>query len=169
MLADNHLAYRGTLADMCIFFGVAADNRRVKASIKDAIAALETNGFIKSLQDGAVWTLTLTRRAERKNSIIKIKREWYEVARAYHNPNNSLDWINLLKVWLYLIDLPLECLITSKQIADALDVSESVVKRVKSALCKDIGIIFSKSIHEKNLNGEYRCLGSQITMAAWIP
>ena len=37
VLADNNLAYRGTLSDMCAFFGVASGNSRTDRKIKDAI------------------------------------------------------------------------------------------------------------------------------------
>ena len=40
VLADNHLAYRGTLSDMCSFLGLATRNSRTNQAIKAAILNL---------------------------------------------------------------------------------------------------------------------------------
>ena len=40
VLADNHLAYRGTLSDMCSFLGLATQNYRTNQKIKAAIQNL---------------------------------------------------------------------------------------------------------------------------------
>lgn len=40
VLADNHLAYRGTLSDMCSFLGLATRNSRTNQAIKAAIQNL---------------------------------------------------------------------------------------------------------------------------------
>ena len=37
VLADNYLAYRGTLADMCEFLGVGCGNSRTNKKIREAI------------------------------------------------------------------------------------------------------------------------------------
>ena len=40
VLADNHLAYRGTLSDMCSFLGLAKQNYRTNQKFKAAIQNL---------------------------------------------------------------------------------------------------------------------------------
>ena len=40
VLADSHLAYRGTLSDMCSFLGLATQNYRTNQKIKVAIQNL---------------------------------------------------------------------------------------------------------------------------------
>ena len=47
VLADNNLAYRGTLKDMCEFFGVKSGDSRNNANIKAAIQKLEADGLLK--------------------------------------------------------------------------------------------------------------------------
>ena len=42
VLADSKLAYRGTLADMCDFLGVARGNSRTNMKIKEAIESEES-------------------------------------------------------------------------------------------------------------------------------
>lgn len=72
LLADNHLAYRGTLTDMCKFLDVASRDSRTNAKIKTAIENLEKSGKIKTIKDGNTWTLTLAKKAERDKQIIRI-------------------------------------------------------------------------------------------------
>lgn len=171
VLADNHLAYRGTLSDVCTFLGLASRNSTSNKKIKTAIDCLVANGFIHALKDGNTWTLTLTKGAERRSKVIRIKKNWYEVARNYKNSENSVDWSIVLKVWLYLIDNRKE-VITSQEIADTLGVSVSVVNRAKSALMHDIKAITSKKVNVCKENSEgnitFRCLGSDVTVTAWI-
>ena len=81
LLADNHLAYRGTLTDMCEFLGVASRDSRTNAKIKTAIENLEKRGKIKTIKDGNTWTLTLARKAERDKQIIRIKQDWITALR----------------------------------------------------------------------------------------
>ena len=74
-LAENHLAYRGKLKDMCEFLGVGNSTSNTK-KIKDAITALEKSGDVKTIKDGHTWTITLSVKAERKSKIIKIRNGW---------------------------------------------------------------------------------------------
>ena len=75
VLADSNLAYRGTLADMCGFLGVASSNTRTNAKIKDAIDALEKDGLLKKIVDGRTFTLTLSKKAEKQRRVIRIQKE----------------------------------------------------------------------------------------------
>ena len=122
VLADSKLAYRGTLADMCDFLGVASGNSRTNKKIQDAIAALEKDGLLKKIVDGRTFTLTLSKKAEKKRRVIRIQKEWVMVVKDYSkmsNKSESVSWMVLLKVWLFLIDRsPTSKTITSQQIAD---------------------------------------------------
>ncbi len=174
VLANNHLAYRGTLADMCDFFGVARGNSRTNKKMLAAIDALETDGLLKKIVDGRTFTLTLSKKAEKKRRVIRIQKEWVMVAANYKNlpnKNESVDWEPLLKVWLFLIDRGnTHALITNQTIGEALGIKEGTVKNARSALQKDIGAIISEKKYDFNpdLNQPYRCLGSEITVTAWI-
>lgn len=132
VLADNNLAYRGTLKDMCEFFGVKSGDSRTNNQIKAAIMKLEADGLLKQIVDGRTFTLTLSKKGEQRKRVIRIQKEWVEIAKNYKSEENSVAWINLLKVWLYLIDNKKEIL-TTKGIAKELGLSEGVVKRTKQA------------------------------------
>lgn len=174
MLADSKLAYRGTLADMCDFLGVARGNSRTNTKIKDAIAALEKDGLLKKIVDGRTFTLTLSKKAEKQRRVIRIQKEWVMVAKKYSsmpNKSESVGWMPLLKVWLFLLNRGNSReTITNRQIASALGLTEGTVKNARGALTKDIEAIISKKKYTYNpdLNQPYRCYGSEITVAAWI-
>ena len=128
VLADSHLAYRGTLSDMCDFLGVASRNSRTNSKIKDAIDALEKDGLLKKITDGRTYTLTLSKKAEKERRVIRIQKEWVMVAKNYANlpgKTESVGWMPLLKVWLYLIDVGKNknTVTTNKTIAEALGLS----------------------------------------------
>lgn len=164
VLADNHLAYRGTLADMCAFFGVGARDSRNNARIKAAIENLRIKGLIKTIQDGRTWTLTLSRDAERKSKVIRIKKDW--VSALHASKGRDVDWAVVLKVWLYLIDNHREVL-KSSEIAQCLGVSVSTVSRARQVLI-DMNAIKADKVNLKDALGQIRCLGMTIVVNAWI-
>ena len=169
VLADNHLAYRGTLADMCDFLGVASRDSRTNKKIKSAIDALENDGLLKKITDGRTFTLTLSKKAEKQRRIIRIQKEWVMVATNYKNmPNKSesVDWEKLLRVWLFLLDRGngLNDPITNGDIAEALGMTVGSVKNARGALTKDIQAIITK----KKYVGRNHCVGSEIIPSAII-
>ena len=174
VLADNNLAYRGTLSDMCAFFGVASGNSRTDRKIKDAIIQLETDGLLKKITDGRTYTLTLSKKAEKHRRVIRIQKEWVMIAKGYstfESRSVSIDWVPLLKVWLYLINGFEEkrTLTTSSEIAIALNLSISTVKAARAALEKDIeAILVEKKYKFFPEEEEFSCLGSEITPTAWV-
>lgn len=103
VLAENHLAYRGKLSDMCNFLGVTSQTTNTK-KIKTAIAELEKDGEIKVIKDGYTWTLTLSSKAESKRYIIEIQAAWIDTIKNYKCPSETAtEWTNILKVLLFLI------------------------------------------------------------------
>lgn len=70
VLATNHLAYRGTLADMCGFLGVSMSSCNNK-KIKEAISRLVQKGYILAIKEGRTYTLTLSLKGERIRTIEK--------------------------------------------------------------------------------------------------
>lgn len=167
VLADNNLAYRGTLKDMCEFFGVKPGDSRTNNQIKAAITKLEADGLLKQIVDGRTFTLTLSKKGEQRKRVIRIQKEWVEIAKNYKSEENSISWMNLLKVWLYLIDNKKEVIKTSA-VAKELNLSKASVTRAKKALEKDMHAIISKKKAKIAENGWYCCLGSSITLNAWV-
>ena len=174
VLADNHLAYRGTLTDMCNFFGVGTSNSRTNSQIRGAIDALEADGLLKKVIDGRTFTLTLSKKAERQRRVIRIQREWVMVAKNYAQiPNKSVSvgWEPLLKVWLFLFDRKDNTQpITNQAIADALRLTPNVVKNARAALVHDIEAIISKrkTVFDPEKPNLFQCVGCEITASAII-
>lgn len=164
-LAENHLAYRGKLKDMCEFLGVkAVDTNRKK--IKEAITALETKGDIKIIQDGQTWTLTLSVKAERKDKIKKIKNAYIRAIQSYDpidKDNDSVSWENILKVLVYLWGDKRE-IRRYAEIATALGITETTVKRAVKAL---VNIEFNDLSVKKKLawfktnDGDFKVIGNK--------
>ena len=99
VLAQNHLAYRGTVAEMCDYLGINNQTKNRKA-ITTAIAQLEKKGMIKTILDGKVYTITLSVKAEKKKDVIVIQKKWIEMVQGL---TTGVTWDNVLRVWLYLI------------------------------------------------------------------
>lgn len=163
-LAQEKLAFRGTLKDMCEFLGVC-ENTNNKANIKKAIQQLEQKKDIAIFRQGNTWTLTLTISAERKPKIIRIKNEYINAIKTYkaENKNDRVGWENILKVLVYLWDTHSESH-TYNEIANATKVSESTVQRAVKALTNinftDMDIK-KKVAWYKNFNGQWQSSGTK--------
>lgn len=87
------------------------------------------------------------------------------------NRSENVDWSVLLKVWLFLIDRGLTSeLTTNQKIGDALGIKAGTVKNARRALQKDFHAIMSRTVYEYDPESDqpFRCLGSEITVTAWI-
>lgn len=164
-LAENHLAYRGKLKDMCAFLGVkAVQSNRDK--IKEAIAALEAKGDIKTLVEGQTWTLTLSVKAERKQKIIKIKNAYINAIKAYEptdKDNGSVSWENILRVLVFLCADKAEVR-RYDEIGKILGIGESTAKRAVKALVdiefNDLSVK-KKLAWYKNHEGDFKVIGNK--------
>lgn len=164
-LAENHLAYRGKLKDMCDFLGVkAVDTNRKK--IKEAIAALEAKGDIRVLQEGQTWTITLSVKAERKDKIKKIKNAYINAIQSYEpadKDNDSVAWENILKVLVYLCADKRD-IKRYDEIAKALGITETTAKRAVRAL---VNIEFNDMSVKRKLawfktnDGDFKVIGNK--------
>lgn len=162
-LAENHLAYRGKLKDMCEFLGVSNQKNNTD-KIKAAIEALEMSGDIKTIKDGHTWTLTLSVKAERKSKIVKIKNAWIKVIRQYEcEKDKPVAWENILKVLVYLCADSAEVK-RYETIGKALNISLDTVKRAVIALDNidfgDIEVKRKLAWYKKNDN-DYRVVGQK--------
>lgn len=163
VLAENKLAYRGKIKDMCEFLGVAAGNSRTNRAIKDAIEKLEKEEYIDVIKRGQIYTLTL--RDNRSRTIIKIQKKWIAIVKSLNGKQNS--WDTILRVWLYLIDNQRE-IITTKDIAADLQLSEKTIGNVKKILVEDLKAIKCTNRAKKIDERTYIKLGQTIDTFAWI-
>ena len=163
VLAQNHLAYRGTVAEMCEYLGVDNQTKNRRA-ITTAIEQLEKKGMIKTILDGKVYTITLSVKAEKKKDVIVIQKKWIEMVQGL---KGGVSWDNVLRVWLYLIANEEE-IITSKKIAADLGMKKSMVDRIKIVLVNDLQAIKCRDRSKKISEGNFKKLGQTIDTFAWI-
>ena len=163
-LAENHLAFRGKLKDMCEFLGVSNQANNTK-KIQEAISALEAKGDIIILKEGYTWTLTLSNKANRKDKVKRIKNAYISAIKAYKAADNedSVDWENILKVLVYLCADKREVK-RYDEIAKALGLTEKTTKRAVKAL---VNIEFNdlsvkkKLAWFKNNDGDFKIIGNK--------
>ena len=163
VLAQNHLAYRGTVAEMCEYLGVDNQTKNRRA-ITTAIEQLEKKGMVKTILDGKVYTITLSVKAEKKKDVIVIQKKWIEMVQGL---TTGVTWDNVLRVWLYLIANEEE-IITSKKIAADLGMKKSMVDRIKIVLVNDLQAIKCRDRSKKISEGNFKSLGQTIDTFAWI-
>lgn len=163
VLAQNHLAYRGTVAEMCEYLGVDNQTKNRRA-ITTAIEQLEKKGMVKTILDGKVYTITLSVKAEKKKDVIVIQKKWIEMVQGL---KGGVSWDNVLRVWLYLIANEEE-IITSKKIAADLGMKKSMVDRIKIILVNDLQAIKCQNRSKKISEGNFKNLGQTIDTFAWI-
>ena len=164
VLAQNHLAYRGTVAEMCDYLGIDNQTKNRRA-ITTAIAQLEEKGMVKTILDNnKVYTITLSVKAEKKKDVIVIQKKWIEMVQGL---KTGVTWDNVLRVWLYLIANEEE-IITSKKIAADLGMNKSMVDRIKIVLVSDLKAIKCQNRAKKISEGNFQKLGQTIDTFAWI-
>lgn len=169
ILAENNLAYRGNLSDICQWLGVSSYNR-TNQKIKQAITSLQQQGYLFYKLDGRTYTLTISEKGMKQKQIVKIRKAWVSAFKSYKNNNNSVDWIKILKVFVYLYSRKGSSLLNSDIIAADLKISPQTVSRALKAICEcDLsGIKVTKTTvkekYETDNNVYYYNLGTDISI-----
>ena len=161
VLAENHLAYRGKLKDMCEFLGVQSSGYNNK-KIQEAIEKLEAKGDILVVKEGQTWTLTLSVKAERKPKVVRIKNAWIAAIKDYAAPTaeDSVAWENILKVLVYLC-ADKEEIKRYDTIGKNLNIDKKTVERaVKALINTDFGDMeLKKKLAWFKKNDEFKLVG----------
>lgn len=166
ILAENHLAYRGKLKDMCEYLGISNCSKNT-TKLKQAIQELAQENYLHYLIDGYTWTLTLTEYAEQERHIIRIKKSWVKGIQAYkaEKDANAVRWDKILKTLMYIWTAPET--VTYYMISDGTGLSESTVRKAIIALENlDIDDFeFNRKIRRlKNKSGQSYCVGQNMTI-----
>ena len=169
VLADNKRAFRGKLSDLCNSLSI--QNSSVNTNkIKATLDSLTENNYINTIIDKDIYTISLTKAAEKNKNVITIKRAWYKLIR---ETKSEAAWENVLKVFLVLIELPQGdgITITYEEIGNRVKCSKSTVERAVKTIYKiDFkDFKFQKEIVKKRLeNGNYRTLGTIYTQGIFF-
>ena len=161
VLADNQKAYRGKLSDFCQYLSIKPSSVNIN-NIQSALTFLEENAYVNIMIDKDIYTISLSKAAEKSKNIIRIKKAWYKLIR---ETKSDAAWEQVLKVFLVLIELPQnkDMTITQKEIGNIIKCSEATIQRAVKTICSiDFeDFKFQTTTVTKRLdNGTYRTIGT---------
>lgn len=136
VLAENNLAYRGTLADLRRWLGLSSSTPN-NNNIKNALVRLEEKGYVKTIIDGRTYTISISEKGIKENKKLQfIKKAWIRTIKEYKNEAVSISWISMLRVFVYILTISKSIKpITQKEIASALELSEASVGKAINIIC----------------------------------
>ena len=154
LLAENNLAYRGSLKTMCEWLGLKSSSNNNKA-IKDALCELEKKEYIFYKIEGRTYHISISNKGLKNKRIVRIRKIWIEAFKHYNrdDQNNkidstiSIDWIKIVRVFVFLYTRT-PGTITLKEIAADLNISEETVRVAINAIlaCALNGISVDKKV-----------------------
>ena len=158
VLADNSLAFRGTLKTMCEWLGVKSctvNNRK----IKEALQNLADKGYIFYKVEGRTHHVSISNKGMKDKKIYKVRKIWIEAFKNYQkvaDKSISIDWIKILRVFIYLYYLRTGELITLEKIANITDISTETARKALIAIlaCDLKGLHTDKAIIKEKYQDE---------------
>ena len=150
VLADNNLAFRGTLKTMCEWLGIEScsnNNKRIKQSLQN----LSNNGYIFYKVEGRTHHVSISNKGLKSKQIYKVRKKWIEVFKKYCKENKdkdfSIDWIKVLRVFIYIYYSHDE-IVTLQKIAQITNTSDQTVNNALKAIlaCNLKGLRIEKEI-----------------------
>ena len=160
MLADCDGEYHGNLTDMCRYFSISAQ-QKTRTALREAIQNLTEHNFIESSLSGRTFHLRLIP----TDNEISLPRNWLTRLWQHKYSADSVSWEVIVKVILWLEENGHD-VITNQQIADELNISDSVIVSAKKVLYKDFDGLLRKR-RCKIVNDEFRCIGQVHMLSAW--
>ena len=154
ILADNNLAFRGSLKVMCDWLGIQS-NTNNNRTIKKSLQNLSDKGYIFYKREGRTYHVSITNKGLKDKKIYKIRKIWIEAFRKYNredgkivNKDISVDWIKILRVFIYIYYLKPGELITYEKVAKITDTSIGTVEKALAAIlsCDLKGLLIEKQI-----------------------
>ena len=150
VLADNNLAFRGTLKTMCEWLGIEScsnNNKRIKQSLQN----LSNNGYIFYKVEGRTHHVSISNKGLKNKQIYKVRKKWIEVFKKYCKEDKdkdfSIDWIKVLRVFIYIYYSKDE-IVTVQKIAQITNTSDQTVNNALKAIlaCNLKGLRIEKEI-----------------------
>lgn len=130
-LKNDNKIYSGTLKDMCEFLGVSRNSNKI---IKDTIEEMSKKDLLIYVVKGYTWTLIFNDKSLKDKTILDMDLAWLDTIKKYRaDKNSSVDWSNLLKVFIYLIDNNNNVINTGK-IQASTNLSASIVKKALAVI-----------------------------------
>ena len=150
VLADNNLAFRGTLKTMCEWLGIkSCGNNNNK--IKQCLQKLSNNGYIFYKVEGRTHHVSISNKGLKNKQIYKVRKKWIEVFKKYCKEDKdkdfSIDWIKVLRVFIYIYYSHDE-IVTVQKIAQITNTSDQTVNKALKAIlaCNLKGVRIEKEV-----------------------
>lgn len=176
-VSDN-AKYKGNLTSICNWLGVSASSVN-NGRIKEALNGLQEKGYISNNVIGRTYTITINE--IKPNNIVPIRKKWIDEFMKYNknengkniSKNNSIDWIQILRVFAFLYHRNNNDIITYAEIAEQLKniISISTISTAIEAIrnCNLQGITFKAEAkrHKKtdeSGNEIYRTEGTEFSI-----
>ena len=150
ILADNNLAFRGTLKTMCEWLGIKSCTNNNK-KIKQCLQNLSNNGYIFYKVEGRTHHVSISNKGLKNKQIYKVRKKWIEVFKKYCKEDKdkdfSIDWIKVLRVFIYIYYSHDE-IVTVQKIAQITNTSDQTVNKALKAIlaCNLKGLRIEKEI-----------------------
>ena len=153
--------YTGNLSDMCRCLNLRSQTRNRKR-LKASITELTDDGYITSTLKGRTYFL----RANTKETVIKIPAEWLDQIMSHNYSSESVSWQAVLKVLLWILSNK-EPIVTRYMIAADLNCGVDTITSAFNVLERDFNAIVRDIIIKQKENGDFRCVGLELTAVAW--
>ena len=150
VLADNNLAFRGTLKTMCEWLGIKSSGNNNK-KIKQCLQNLSNNGYIFYKVEGRTHHVSISNKGLKNKQIYKVRKKWIEVLKKYCKEDKdktfSIDWIKVLRVFIYIY-YSKDQIVTVQKIAKITNTSDQTVNNSLKAIlaCNLKGLRIEKEI-----------------------
>ena len=173
VLADNSLAFRGTLKTMCEWLGVQSctvNNRK----IKEALQNLSDKGYIFYKVEGRTHHVSISNKGMKNKKVYKVRKIWIEAFKNYNkiaDKSKTVDWLKILRVFIYLYYLKADEIVTLEKIANITEISVETARKALIAIlaCDLKGLHIEKNIikdkwEDEKGNTYWRTKGQEISI-----
>lgn len=154
--------FRGNLTDICRNLNISPQTR-TRRNLRDNIDELAAGGYITNTTLGRTYTLTVNP----KETVIEIPTEWLDQIMSHKYTSESVSWQAVLKVLLWIIKNSNQPIVTRNDIAATLNIGVDTISSAFNVLEKDFNAITRQAIIKEFGEDKFRCIGLELTPAAW--
>lgn len=154
--------FTGNLSDMCRRLNISTQTRN-RNKLREDIAELAAGGYITSIQNGRTYTL----RAIPKETVIEIPTEWLGRIMNHNYHSEDVSWQAVLKVFLWITHNGNTPKVTRSDIAAVTNIGVDTITSALNVLDRDFNALLREQIKIKTPDGEFKCIGLDINLAAW--
>ena len=160
MIAEQGGTFSGNYTEMCRYLGVTPQDRNRKV-LQAAIESLDSKGFITWDSRGRTQMLKVIPKA----TVIELPRQWVRSVINHDYSSESVAFAQVLKVFMWIVQNK-EPVVTNKQIANRLNISESTVCSAKNVLQYEYENITKRKVSEK-WGDDFISLGQELAASAF--